>query len=300
MSRINLTIASAAILSLAIAGCASEATPEAANPTPSATPAVQPVVAKSPTAVQSFNNPVVAAKKDPLGISPVSLTASNLIQPTNATERVVVVSQGRPDPFAQIVGQMLPGVVNISKPVPKLPLLPTLRTVAAKGQQQKSQVIQVGINPQTPKINKGAIASAATSTPRAKPKPGLISVLPKVLPLVVVPSNLKSVLPPAPDPELARTVLVSGVVMLGNQLQAIIKLPDEPTSRYVEAGQRLANGLLIKRIEMNEGDNPVVIVEQYGIEVARMVGEAPSTKAPVANPVSGTTPSQNPANTGAS
>jgi hypothetical protein len=39
MSRRNLTIASAAILSLAIAGCASEATPEAANPTPSATPA---------------------------------------------------------------------------------------------------------------------------------------------------------------------------------------------------------------------------------------------------------------------
>jgi hypothetical protein len=55
-----------------------------------------------------------------------------------------------------------------------------------------------------------------------------------------------------------------------------VKVPDEPTSRYVKPGQRLVNGVLVKRIEMSQGANPTVILEQYGIEVAKQVGEQPS------------------------
>jgi hypothetical protein len=32
------------------------------------------------------------------------------------------------------------------------------------------------------------------------------------------------------------------------------------------------NGVLVKRIEMSQGANPTVILEQYGIEVAKQVG----------------------------
>lgn len=298
----NVTIASAAILSLAIAGCASEGTPEAVNPTPTAAPAANTPTTQPSPAIQAFNNPIVAAKKQPQETLPFPVIGSNLIQPTNATERVVVVTKGRPDPFGEIVGQgLLSGFSNtIAKPVPKLPLLPSLKSVVATA-PQRSQAKPTGVNPattKTTKTNTGTNTSA--KKPISKPTPSLISVLPKVLPAVIPNPTLKSVLPPAPQPDLAKAVLVSGVVVLGNQLQAIIKVPDEPTTRYVQPGQRLANGLLIKRIEMNEGDNPVVIVEQYGIEVARMVGEAPSATAPVANPASGATPPQNPVTTGAS
>jgi hypothetical protein len=55
-------------------------------------------------------------------------------------------------------------------------------------------------------------------------------------------------------------------------------VPEETTSRYVQAGQRLANGVLVKRIEMNQGINPVVILEQNGIEVVRTVGDKPGNK----------------------
>lgn len=82
-----------------------------------------------------------------------------------------------------------------------------------------------------------------------------------------------SVLPPPPQPTLAQGVFVSGVVLIGTEPQAIIKVPDESTSRYVRAGERLANGVSIKRIEMNEGSEPTVIFEQFGIEVAKRVGE---------------------------
>jgi len=78
--------------------------------------------------------------------------------------------------------------------------------------------------------------------------------------------------PPIPDPALARGVEVTGVVLIGANYQAIVKAPNEPTSRYVSAGQRLAGGrVLVKRIE-NQGSEPVVILEEDGVEVVRSIG----------------------------
>ncbi|WP_017656096.1 hypothetical protein [Fortiea contorta] len=286
MSKRNSTIAVAAILILA-AGCTSENTPQATTSTPAAvisSPKAVPTNQPS-QATASFNNPVVAAKN----VSQVASINSRLIQPTNATERAVVVSKGRNDPFAEIIEQPTIAVSNnTGKPVPNLPPLPIPKTAS--------------VDKKVPSVNAKVPKRSQVISARLQPRkmPVLTPVLPKALPPVVPSPNLVSVLPKPPQPELAKAVMVSGVVLLSNQLQAIIKVPNEPASRYVQAGQRLANGLLIKRIEMNEGSNPVVIVEQYGIEVARMVGDAPSAKAVGENPGSGTTSPQNSVNTGAS
>ncbi|MEC4989532.1 MAG: hypothetical protein SAJ37_12345 [Oscillatoria sp. PMC 1068.18] len=84
-------------------------------------------------------------------------------------------------------------------------------------------------------------------------------------------------LPPPPQPDLAQGVEVTGVVQVGGVPQAIVKAPNEKSSRYVRAGQYLSNGqVLVKRIDMNDGPEPVVILEEKGIEVAKTVG-APAT-----------------------
>jgi hypothetical protein len=292
MGRRNSKIAGAAILILAIAGCSSEETPQASNPSPTAAnlpPTATP--AKSPPVTQSFNNPVVPGKKVSKVAAAIYSPSSNLIQPTNTTERLILVSKGRTDPFAQIIGQTITGIPSTTaKPVPLLPSLPIPKPAAVPAVVKlpvRSEVKAANLIPPKININK-----------RVNAPPKLTPVLPKVLPPVIPSPNLVSVLPQPPQPELAKSVLVTGVVLIGKQLQAIIKVPNEPTSRYVQAGQRLANGLLIKRIEMNEGSNPIVIVEQYGIEVARMVGDGPTNSAtpntnPGGNPVSWTTPSQN-------
>ncbi|MBW4476554.1 MAG: hypothetical protein KME54_06705 [Tolypothrix brevis GSE-NOS-MK-07-07A] len=298
----NLKIAVAAILALAIASCASEGD-QASNP--ASTP--NSAQTQPPSAIQSFKNPVVSAKQAPI----VASTTPNLIQSTNATERVIVVSKGRADPFGQIFSPTYASTSNTNttptfgRSVPVLPALPAARgaIITSRRGTTRSALISVKTrisrNPQKNKINKGAIASFKIP----KPSPGFTPVLPKVLPLVVPNPTLVSVLPPPVQPELARAVLVTGVVLIGQEPQAIIKVPNEPTSRYVQAGQRLANGVLVKRIEMNEGSNPVVIFEQYGIEVARNVGESPinvaSPTTTPENPVSVTTPPQNPVSTGA-
>jgi hypothetical protein len=75
-------------------------------------------------------------------------------------------------------------------------------------------------------------------------------------------------------------VQVTGVVQVGDTAYAIVDAPNEPSSRYVQVGQRLSNGqVLVRRIEMNRPE-PVVVLEQNGIEVVRAVGEG----APVAAP----------------
>ncbi|PHJ68342.1 hypothetical protein VF14_02040 [Nostoc linckia z18] len=285
----NLTITIAAIFSLAIAGCASEETPQAIEPTP-----IPKIAKKSQTAAQSFKNPVIPAKQ----VSQVSSPSLSLIQSTNPTERarIVLVSKNRTDPFAQIFGQTVTGVPKTSiRPVPVLPKLPT---ASIPGRKLPTSTIASNQKKNTVAV----VPKKANAT--------LTSVLPKVLPQVVPNPTLVSVLPPAPQPDLARAVVVTGVVLITKEPQAIIKVPDEPTSRYVQAGQRLANGVLIKRIEMNGGSNPIVILEQNGIEVAKMVGEGPVNSTPSAatpsaasatgNPILGTTAPQNPINVGAS
>lgn len=78
--------------------------------------------------------------------------------------------------------------------------------------------------------------------------------------------------PPPPQPTLARAVRVMGVVQVGNMPYAIVQAPNEPTSRYVRPGQRLSNGeILVRRIEMN-GPEPIVVLEQVGVEVRLAAG----------------------------
>jgi hypothetical protein len=106
-----------------------------------------------------------------------------------------------------------------------------------------------------------------------KPKPPSIPVTP-----VLKPAPLPPPMPVAPpQPDLARSTTVLGVVEVGNQFQAIVQVPNEATSRYVSEGQRLADGqVTVKRIEMYPGSEPVVILEQFGQEVSRAVGQEPA------------------------
>ncbi|MEA5620215.1 hypothetical protein VB711_20540 [Cronbergia sp. UHCC 0137] len=245
-----------AILTIAIAGCTigDTGTPEATNTAdPNATP---PVATNTEPQIPTFQNPPIVP---PQNTPPVTPSVPSLIQSTNTKERLDLLTRGRPDPFAQIIGQQVPlSQVPLSSDTPggirQVPTLPPLPVSIAP--QPKPQ-----IKPQPkPQI-------------KPKPKPSVANVLPKVQPQVITNPPLASVLPPTPQPNAAKAVLVTGVVLIGKAPQAIIKVPEESTGRYVRAGQRLVNGVLIKRIEMNKGSNPVVILEQNGIEVSKEVGE---------------------------
>jgi hypothetical protein len=84
----------------------------------------------------------------------------------------------------------------------------------------------------------------------------------------VIPPN-----PVEPSPSsLAEAVEVRGVVQLGEQWQAIVKEPQERSSRVVRVGDVLAGGQVrVRKIELNANGTPSVVLEQNGIQVIRTI-----------------------------
>ncbi|MBD2100715.1 hypothetical protein [Leptolyngbya sp. FACHB-261] len=82
--------------------------------------------------------------------------------------------------------------------------------------------------------------------------------------------------PPEPQPVLAPQVAVTGIVQLPAGVYALVRAPQESTSRYVRVGERFSDGnLLLKRVDMNRFPRPVAVIEEVGKEVEREVGSQP-------------------------
>lgn len=244
------------------------------SPSPAATPFANPVAPRQP------------------GSAPA---VTGLVPSLPAEVRIGQIPKGRTDPFAVVPVQPQVEVTqtgqgrggSTARPVPVLPQLPrpggggntgtnqqrttgggTARggTAASRGNVAPGSTRQAARPPATSRPNNtntsGRPNNANGNAILPPPPPTLPGLVPE--------------LPPLPEPEIARAIAVTGVVQAGGRTNAIVQVPNEPTSRYVQAGQRLANGqVLVKRIELNRGPTPVVILEQYGIEVGRAVGEAP-------------------------
>ncbi|MFN5241169.1 MAG: hypothetical protein ACK5CG_11675 [Aphanizomenon sp.] len=274
MSKNSHITAAAIFTTLALTGCTIGETPTSTNtPSPQPTPSLKSVAKQAvqqPLLAQPFNDPVVSTR-----VSMNSGAVASLIQPTNSTERLIVVKKGRTDPFGQIVEPI--GSTTALGPQIVVPTLPPLPTTSQQKLIKKKPA-------QTAQLPKKSVKTA-----QLPKKSGFNPVLPRVLAGSVNSPKFTTVLPPIRQPEMARAVIVTGVVLIGKTPQAIVKVPDELSSRYVRPGQRLVNGVLVKRIEISQGANPTVILEEYGIEVAKQVGEQPvkastPTSSPAATP----------------
>jgi hypothetical protein len=185
-------------------------------------------------------NPVEAAKED-AKVATTSKTTTGLLPSTNPDARRQTIPAGkRTDPFS---GISVSPEITLPKPTPS-PQSPN-STSSSSGASGAS-------SPQPPAS--GAIPSGTTGASR----PGGIPKAP----------------PAAPSTDLAKAVEVTGVVQLGSMIQAIVKAPNEPSSRNVQAGERLSNGqVLIKRIDVGAGGNPIVVLEQNGVEVIKNLAD---------------------------
>ncbi len=229
---------------------AAEESPVASNPSPTA-----------PS--QPFPSPTVEQKNTSRGILPPDLISS-----TDPNQRVQQVKGTRSDPFSLLPTTPKVQLAEGASPPTVLPtgtaLPPTGRTVATPPVRQTAQT-----PPRSPK-------PSGTNNPNGTTASGNVKPAPKS----PIANN-----PPRPQPTLARAVEVTGVVQVGDQVYAIVNAPNEPSSRYVQEGQRLAGGqVLVRRIETNRPD-PVVVLEQQGVEVVRAVGESgESAVSPTATP----------------
>ncbi|MBP0001165.1 MAG: hypothetical protein J7641_19600 [Cyanobacteria bacterium SID2] len=282
-------------------GCGSQPE-EQATPEETETPTAEevPAEAETPTA-QPFETPVVE-EEPPLAVAP-----SGLISSTNPQERsrevqrtldntrqqqgdpfgILDVELSRPEGEAQVVETGLAGTADeaeaeaeaeevasagpplpalppqasgnlpefdpenlepVSNPVPRLPDLPPGLPFDRDGE---------GFSPPGVPMPDGSLPSPETSFPGETPS------LPEEIPFS----------PPAPTADIARSVEITGVMQIDGEIVVIVRTPDVPFGRYVRVGDSIANGRVrIVRVERLQGE-PIVILEENGIEVARGIGE---------------------------
>jgi hypothetical protein len=179
--------------------------------------------------------------------SAAEIASAELISSTRPSERLQEIRRTRSDPFALV-------------PVPPPPqVTPPPATTGGGGGG--------GGGGATPTANGGG----GGQTPGGGGGPSPIAPLPAL-----------------PQATAALGVTVSGIVQINGERYAIVDAPGEPTSRYVRPGDRLGGGrILVKRIDTRPGSEPVVILEENGVEVARPVGgvpaNSPTEEAPTAD-----------------
>ena len=146
--------------------------------------------------------------------------------------------------------------------VPDLPELPTPIGPKLPPAPKGEPIAQIPASAQTPRVVPELPELPTPIGPAQLPPP----------PVAQVPQAPPP--PPPPDTKLADATEVTGVIQVGNQIQIIAKAPNEPSSRYIKVGQKIANGeVTVKRVEKEDGE-PIVILEQNGVEVRKTIGQA--------------------------
>lgn len=203
----------------------------------------------SPNASRPVQAPSPAASPQILPVPPVP---PNLLPPVNVPQRIAQTPTGQGgDPFTSLPvtpASPAPLQANVAKPVKK---------VATAKSQVKPTASKVNTT-KTPKVETTQSAQTTSQTPSS----------------VATTSGSKGISKPTPLPtDLADAVVVSGVVQTQGRISAIVQAPNEPTSRSVKPGDYLSGGKVrVKRI-LTQGD-PMVVLEQNGIEVVKSVGFA--------------------------
>lgn len=264
MRQVSL-VAILTALALGTGGCNLFGGGDTATETPPDSP-----VAVSPDASPGVVEPLPEASPEATPRTATLPRDLDLIPSTSAEERVQAIQGNRNDPF------------SIIPTTPSVQISPAPGTEGTTpGGTTPGGTAPGGTTPggtapggrQTPAGQRPGTTGRSPGRTSPTQSPGGLAPIPNLVPRSPTSSPAAAPPPPPPpQPTLARAVEVLGVVQIGGTPYAIINAPNEPSSRYVREGQRLSNGqVAVKRIEVS-GPEPVVVFEQYGIEVITAVG----------------------------
>jgi hypothetical protein len=250
----------------------------------------------APTDGDNWAKTVSKGRTDPfamLTIQPIEV--AEIIDPLNPKPRLSSIASNNSPTLKSGANKSLSKIASKS-------LTPAETGITRDGNSSISAIPRTGINRALPKIT---VAIKATKSPAIakvannalRPKLGSLKVATNN---VLRPVNLPSTTSKTPganeiaakpkaveQPLQAMALEISGVIEVEGKTQVIVKLPTESFSRYIEVGNRVADGkVLIKRIESQESLSPTVVLEEVGVEVSRKIGD----KATATNP----TPQSNP------
>ncbi|MGD1849486.1 MAG: hypothetical protein ACFCBU_02390 [Cyanophyceae cyanobacterium] len=279
--------ATAAVLGLITAcGGAPETTPES-SPSPTEEGGAAAPNENGAPAAADFDAPLVpgeAEKATADGASPVRV--ARLIAPTNpdARARQTEAELKKTRTAANRAPFSIP--INVS------PSVATPRTAAeiqegrARAEQGQESTGPIAIPRQAPPIvtNPPAPPSTGSRSSQASSSSGSSASSSSSGSSSTAASEPAQPAQPAgpPTPSGALGIRVTGVVQVGNDYKIVVEVPGERTARYVSVGDRLGSDVLVKRVELDELLDPIVVFEQFGQEVLKPVGEEPSQQVAIA------------------
>lgn len=217
-------------------------------------------VIESEVAVTPPPSPQVTPKQK----SQILAQIPQLTPSTSAEERLAQLKEGQRDPFSPLDTHPIvtPGQITITQAPPT----PTPE-VTVKPNPTPSPIQPLPVIP--------------LPAPNPIPSPQLPTVQPnpsvQAIPQTIEVAQVQPIPTPSPvTPSGAEAVKVTGVAELPDGMRAILKAPDEPTSRYVVAGEFLSNGTIqVKRIEIASSGNPIVVLEENGKEFIKTISDRP-------------------------
>lgn len=247
MKKKSLTILSSLLF---LWGCTGGGGNQANNPTPAPTPppTAQPQEATNQENPEENSDILVASNASPS-------TPSGLIAPTDADERLKQINQGRNDPFSVIPPPK--AIINITPP--------------AGATEGNNNVNGSGTTNGNTGRDNSTVASAGGANVGTNVSGSKNNNLPSACEISMLESSEFSI----PEPSDAQAVLVSGIINVEGDDVAIVNTPDYDYSYRIRPGSYISNGLVYVKSINSYGRNPSVILEQYGQEVVRRVGEAP-------------------------
>jgi hypothetical protein len=244
-----------------------------------------------PTDGESWAKTVAKGRPDPFGM--LALQPIEVIEPIDPLVQAATSKQSAVK-VATNTAVSKPSVL----PTIKIATSPTKTTkvagnqrIASNGKNQTvaiSAIPRTGVNRALPQI---IVALKEPVIAKAKPTAKVVTnskviaakpVLNKTKVTGATDSPIKTQIAAKPErpvekPLQAMAVEISGVIEVGGRTQVIVKLPTESFSRYIEVGERLADGkVLIKRVEGQNSLSPTVVLEEVGVEVPRKIGDKPS------------------------
>lgn len=213
-----------------------------------------------PNQLSNFAKPIVKSN----GTMP-TVAVPGLLQPTSAKVRVPSIVTGRTDPFSQVMTASLP-----------MPRVQRVATTTGAGSRVPG-LPPLKRSPTSPLFPR-SVPAQPMSRPNLTPLPTVpVATAPLPPPNLTVPPAINIPIAPPSLTALAEAIEVTGAVQVQNQWLVIVKEPDS-TSRYVKAGDSLANGqVLVKRVIAGPGTDPVVVLQQNGKEVMKTMGMAKPT-----------------------
>jgi hypothetical protein len=241
---------------------------------------------------ESWAKTVVKGRPDPFGM--LALQPIEVIEPIDPLVQAATPQQSPAKVATNNTAVSKPSVL----PTIKIATSPTKTTkvsgnqkIASNGKNQTvgiSAILRTGINRALPKIIvalKEPVIAKAKTTSKVITNSKVIATKPVLNKTKVTGANdlpIKTQIAAKPEkvaekPLQAMAVEISGVIEVAGRTQVIVKLPNESFSRYIEVGERVADGkVLVKRVEGQNSLSPTVVLEEVGVEVPRKIGDKPS------------------------